>query len=239
MDQEKIGKFIAKCRKAKNMTQQELADKLNITDRAISNWETGRRLPDYAILKDLCEELGVTINELLSGEKLNRENYQEKLEENMVDIVNKIDKDNKKRISIIKKVLISYLIICLIFLGSVFGYFFYNYDMINQKYDKNNMYIKIEDNNFVFYSAISGNVTYKIINYNKENILLINYKSSLKALRKHSDTDKISSAYCLNNIKNSEEINKVYYTNIALKKFNNQNKIKNLLAKSYLIYEKK
>ena len=111
--------------------------------------------------------------------------------------------------------------------------------MINQKYDKNNMYIKIEDNNFVFYSAISGNVTYKIINYNKENILLINYKSSLKALRKHSDTDKISSAYCLNNIKNSEEINKVYYTNIALKKFNNQNKIKNLLAKSYLIYEKK
>ena len=68
MNQEKIGKFIAKIRKEKNMTQQELADKLNVTDRAIGNWENGRRLPDYSIIKDLCSELDITINELFAGE---------------------------------------------------------------------------------------------------------------------------------------------------------------------------
>ena len=69
MNQEKIGKFIAELRKEKNMTQQDLATKLNVTDRAISNWENGRRLPDYSLIKNLCDELGITINELLSGEK--------------------------------------------------------------------------------------------------------------------------------------------------------------------------
>ncbi len=238
MDQEKIGKFIFQCRKAKNMTQQELANKLKVTDRAISNWENGRRLPDYSILKDLCETLGITINELLSGEKLNKNNYQEKLEENMVDMVNKLDKDNKKQMSIIKKILIGYLIICLLFLGGVFTCSLYNYEMFNQKYDKDNMYIINEDNNFVFYAAISGKVKYKIINYNNENIMIINYKSSLKAIKEHNKEDKINSAHCLNSIKNSEKITKVYYTDMNLKKFDNQNKITELLAKATLIYEK-
>ena len=93
MDQEKIGKFISELRKGKKITQQELAEKIGVTDRAISNWENGRRLPDYSILKSLCKELDVTINELLSGEKLEKEEYQEKLEEN---IINTIDYTNKK-----------------------------------------------------------------------------------------------------------------------------------------------
>ena len=54
MDQERIGKFICELRKEKNMTQQELADKLNVTDRAVSHWENGRRLPDYSLLSELC-----------------------------------------------------------------------------------------------------------------------------------------------------------------------------------------
>ena len=70
MNQEKIGKFIAKIRKEKKMTQQELADKLNVTDRAIGNWENGRRMPDVVFYKPLCEILDISLNELLSGERI-------------------------------------------------------------------------------------------------------------------------------------------------------------------------
>ena len=83
MNQEIIGKFIAECRKEKNMTQQELADKLGVTDRAISHWENGRRLPDYSLLKELCDTLSISINELFSGEKISNEDYMKKAEENM------------------------------------------------------------------------------------------------------------------------------------------------------------
>ena len=73
MNQEKIGKFIAECRKKKKMTQQELADKLGITDKAISKWENGRCMPDISILEPLTEELGITINELIKGERIQKE----------------------------------------------------------------------------------------------------------------------------------------------------------------------
>ena len=81
MDQERIGKFICEIRKEKNMTQQELADKLNVTDRVISHWENGRRLPDYSLLSELCEVLSVSINE--SGKlkfKAIRKETKEKIE---------------------------------------------------------------------------------------------------------------------------------------------------------------
>lgn len=69
MNQEKIGKFITECRKEKKLTQTELANKLGITDKAISKWENGRCMPDIAILRELCSILGISINELLSGER--------------------------------------------------------------------------------------------------------------------------------------------------------------------------
>ena len=87
MNQEVIGNFIAKCRKEKNMTQQELADKLGVTDRAISHWENGRRLPDYSLLKELCDTLSISINELFSGEKISNEDYMKKAEENMKKLI--------------------------------------------------------------------------------------------------------------------------------------------------------
>ena len=93
MNQEKIGKFIAKCRKDKKMTQSDLAEKLGVTDKSIGNWENGRNMPDLSLFKPLCDELGITINELLSGEKLKNEEYQEKFEEN---IINTIDYSTKK-----------------------------------------------------------------------------------------------------------------------------------------------
>ena len=93
MNQEKIGKFIAACRKDKDMTQSELAEKLGVTDKSIGNWENGRNMPDLSLFKPLCDELGITINELLSGERLKKEAYQEKFEEN---IINTIDYSTKK-----------------------------------------------------------------------------------------------------------------------------------------------
>jgi len=72
MDQIKIGKFIAKCRKNSKITQSELAEKLGVTDRAISNWENGKNLPDVSFFKPLCDELNITINDLLSGEKVEK-----------------------------------------------------------------------------------------------------------------------------------------------------------------------
>ena len=99
MNQEKIGKFISMCRKDKKMTQSDLAEKLGVTDKSIGNWENGRNMPDLSLFKPLCDELGITINELLSGEKIKKEEYQEKFEEN---IINTIDYSTKK-INLIRK----------------------------------------------------------------------------------------------------------------------------------------
>ena len=93
MNQEKIGKFIAQCRKNRKMTQSELAEKLGVTDKSIGNWENGRNMPDLSQFKPLCDELGITINDLLSGEKISNAQYQEKFEEN---IVNTIEYSTKK-----------------------------------------------------------------------------------------------------------------------------------------------
>ena len=93
MNQEKIGKFIAKCRKEKKMTQSELAEKLGVTDKSIGNWENGRNMPDLSLFKPLCDVLGITINDLLSGEKISKDKYQERFEEN---IVNTIDYSTKR-----------------------------------------------------------------------------------------------------------------------------------------------
>ena len=81
MDQIKIGKFIAECRKKKNLTQAQLAEKLNITDRAISKWETGKAMPDSDIMLDLCNILGINANELLCGEMIDMEQKDEQLNE--------------------------------------------------------------------------------------------------------------------------------------------------------------
>ena len=93
MDQEKIGKFLASLRKEKKLNQQELAEKLGVSDRTIGNWENGRNMPDLSLFKPLCQELDITINELLSGERITKEKYQEKFEEN---IVKTIDYSTKK-----------------------------------------------------------------------------------------------------------------------------------------------
>ena len=95
MDQVKIGRFIAACRKRANLTQMQLAEKLNITDRAISKWETGKAMPDTAIMLELCDILGISVNELLSGEKIDMENNDQKNKQLLLDMAKEIETKNK------------------------------------------------------------------------------------------------------------------------------------------------
>lgn len=96
MNQVEIGKFIARCRKEKKLTQAQLAEKLNITDRAISKWETGKSMPDSSIMLELCEILGITVNELLSGEVIDMDNYEKKADENLIALKRK-DENNMNK----------------------------------------------------------------------------------------------------------------------------------------------
>ena len=110
MDQIKIGKFIAECRKKNNLTQMQLAEKLNITDRAISKWENGKGMPDSSIMIDLCNELKISVNELLSGEKIEMKEYNKKAEENLFEL----NKSNEKKNKIINYVVIITIILIII-----------------------------------------------------------------------------------------------------------------------------
>ena len=96
MEQVKIGKFIASKRKEQGLTQLQLAEKLGITDRAVSKWETGKSLPDASLMPELCKLLKITINDLLCGEVVSVENYNEKAEKALLEMVKKEEMQNKK-----------------------------------------------------------------------------------------------------------------------------------------------
>lgn len=96
MDQIKIGRFIAEKRKEQHYTQIQLAEKLGITDRAVSKWETGRSLPDASIMLGLCGLLKITVNDLLNGEVVSMENYHELTEKNLVEMVRQKEEADKR-----------------------------------------------------------------------------------------------------------------------------------------------
>ena len=96
MDQIKIGKFIASCRKEQGMTQAALAQELGISDRAVSKWETGKSMPDSGIMLELCEILKINVNELLSGEKIMTEAYNKKVEENLLAMKQEVEEKNRQ-----------------------------------------------------------------------------------------------------------------------------------------------
>lgn len=96
MEQVKIGKFIASKRKEQGLTQLQLAEKLGITDRAVSKWETGKSLPDASLMPELCKLLKITINDLLCGEVVSVENHNEKAEKVLLEMVKKEEMQNKK-----------------------------------------------------------------------------------------------------------------------------------------------
>jgi len=95
MDQKKIGAFIAACRKRERLTQMQLAEKLNITDRAVSKWERGISMPDSSIMLELCDILKITVNDLLNGEEINMENKNQKHEQLLLDMAKELEQKNK------------------------------------------------------------------------------------------------------------------------------------------------
>lgn len=117
MNQTEIGKFIAKCRKKKKLTQAQLAEKLNITDRAVSKWETGKSMPDSSIMLELCEILGITVNELLSGKEIDIESYEKKADENLIVLKRKDENNMTKNViisALFSATLLIGIMVCLI-----------------------------------------------------------------------------------------------------------------------------
>lgn len=96
MDQILIGKFIAEERKRKGYTQRELSEKIGITDKTVSKWERGNGFPEVSLLLPLCNELNITVNELLSGKRVSEEDYRKEAEENMVNLVKEAQENKKK-----------------------------------------------------------------------------------------------------------------------------------------------
>lgn len=100
MDQIKIGKFIASCRKEEGMTQAELAEKLGISDRAVSKWETGKSMPDSGIMLELCGFLKINVNELLSGERIMAEFYSKQVEENLLAMRREVEERDRRALKL-------------------------------------------------------------------------------------------------------------------------------------------
>lgn len=120
MNQVKIGKFIKECRTKNNLTQMQLAEKLGITDRAISKWENGRAMPDSAIMLDLCAELKITVNDLLSGEVVTMENYNENSEKIILEMVKEKEKKDKLllKLEVLMGVVCIFIMLSLTFFAS-------------------------------------------------------------------------------------------------------------------------
>ena len=119
MDQIRIGKFIAESRKSMNLTQRQLADTLSISDKTVSKWECGKGLPEVSLMLPLCAALDITVNDLLSGEKVSQADYQKKAEGNMMDLM-KENEENRKRmaLSIITGVITIIAVCALIIIAS-------------------------------------------------------------------------------------------------------------------------
>lgn len=146
MDQEKIGKFIQNTRKAKNLTQEELAQKLGVTNKSVSRWENGKCMPDLSLIKDICKELDISINDFLSGEHVDKKDYEKKLEENIIEVTNYNNKNKRKNFSIFLIVLILLSPLIYLLINTIDGSGF-NYINIDEYFvsKKINNYIKEQD----------------------------------------------------------------------------------------------
>lgn len=119
MDLVKIGKYIAGKRKALGMTQKQLAEKLSMSDKSVSKWERGICLPDVSVYMELCEILGISINEFLAGEDIDAENVEKKSEDNIIQVT-KDSKKKQKNLKSILAVVTTFAVIMVLVLGAVF-----------------------------------------------------------------------------------------------------------------------
>ena len=106
MDQIAIGKFIAQKRKEQNLTQEQLAERLGVSNKTISKWETAKCMPDYAVVKKLCEELKVTISELMDGEENDEKSVRVYDEEQILDLLRRTQELEKQKVMLTGAILI-------------------------------------------------------------------------------------------------------------------------------------
>ena len=135
MDQAKIGRFIAERRKTKNLTQQNVADKLNVTYKAVSKWECGKGLPDVSLYVPLCEILGITLNEFFAGECLKKEEVIQNSEKVILNLAKEESKQKKK----LKKIVVVLLSIIFLLIISCFTVYKYvnDYASVSKTFEKN------------------------------------------------------------------------------------------------------
>ena len=244
MNQEKIGKFISKCRKNKNLTQQELAEKLGVSDRTVGNWENGRNMPDLSLFKPLCDELDISINDLMSGERIKKEQYQEKLEENIVNLTVGNKKIFNKKLKIFSSLLAFLLII---FIAIVYIYNFYELDV---RYDGRLMKCSFNDNVLTYKiignSVLNTKYVERMINGEKymffhSTINIYNKRHSNweygESLAKVVNNEQIPFGFELTLDKEKDQSQKinVYYTNKPLEKIDKMTneELKKELKKSF------
>ncbi len=253
MNQEKIGKFIAKCRRDKKLTQSELAEKLNISNKAISKWETGRGMPDASIMLELCEYLGITVNELLSGEKLEEGEYKEKANENIINIAKESEKNKKVK----NKIIIVLTIIIIFSILLLIKNIIYRNFEVTLEYD--NRLIKCEKNNediICSFNGISLVTLYsEYINIDDETLIFINGKMLLQnKIKSHYESwDSMAELNNGNNTSFNTEITinkskdiedckekiKVYYTKTNVNKIRSLGKeeLQKVIEESNLMLE--
>lgn len=119
MDQIKIGRFISEKRKEKGLTQMQLAERLNVTDRAVSKWETGRSMPDSSIMLDLCNTLSITVNDLLHGEVVTVDNYNKDMEKKLIEIIKEKEESDKRLLMV--EVVVGILSILVLLIPIIIG----------------------------------------------------------------------------------------------------------------------
>ena len=246
MNQEKIGKFIAELRKEKNITQEQLAEKIGVTAKSISRWENGKTMPDLSLFRPLCEILEITVNDLMSGEFVNNKNSINILGENIVNMVSDLEIKKKRKN---KMLIVLFIFIFIIF---IVGRCFYVYYEIDVKYDERVMFCGISDKELNY--AIKGqsvwNTYYTVKEFNKEKIYFFHSTVNIYNKRRSNWEYSQSMARLLEgkevqygyrhtlDIKN-ENI-KVYYTDWSIKEVEKADAetLKNIIKNSYLMCER-
>lgn len=243
MNQEKIGKFIADKRKERNLTQEQLAEKLGVTNRVISNWENGKNMPDLSLFKPLCDELDISINDLMSGEKIDNQHYINSLEENVVNMVSNLEKKNKRNNRVI---LISIIIIIL---SVIIFRCFYIYYEIDVKYDKRVMGCEINDKeiNFMIKGQSVLKTYHTIKKLDDKKIYFFHSTVSVYQKRRSHWEYFESMARLLENeevpfgykeiLDITDNNIKVYYTDYSIQKIKkaNEKELRDIIKKSYLM----
>lgn len=190
MNQVKIGKFISEKRKEKKLTQQQLAEKLGVSDRAISNWENGKNMPDISLFPIISRELDVTVNDLMSGEKVDKKEYQEKFEENIIYTIDETIKKENKFLKIILWTIFSFIFLFVMYVSIESIYMHSNMDstpLIKKSYSID---IHAEDNEFfeqtIYSYGFYVKYYYKQKDPNKQRIIVGNEinKEDFELIRK-------------------------------------------------------